>query len=121
MGRKTVIILTLFAMVICSAALVALAQGDAADVITINKAQAKKPPVVFPHKVHAEANDCTVCHHNAKGKDDAGSCFECHGKDPSAPDPSSASAKDNPFHNLCRGCHKEQGKGPNKCGDCHKG
>lgn len=120
MKRKTLIVLTLFAMVLSMAALVAVASGDAPDVITIDKAQAKKPPVVFPHKVHSETNDCTVCHHTAKGKDAVQSCFECHGKDPNAPDPSAMSAKENPFHIKCRGCHKEQGKGPTKCADCHK-
>jgi hypothetical protein len=120
MKRKTVIILTLFAIAISMAALVTIAHGGASDVITIDKAQAKKAPVVFPHKVHAETNDCTVCHHTAKGKDVTQSCFECHGKDPNAPDPSVSSAKENPFHIMCRGCHKEQAKGPTKCGDCHK-
>ena len=120
MKRKTVIILTLLAMAISMAAIAAVAQAGAPDVITIDKAQAKKAPVVFPHKAHSEANDCTVCHHTAKGKDDIQSCFECHGKDPNAPDPSVSSAKENPFHIMCRGCHKEQGKGPTKCGDCHK-
>ena len=80
MKRKTVIILTLLAMAISMAAIAAVAQAGAPDVITIDKAQAKKAPVVFPHKAHSEANDCTVCHHTAKGKDDIQSCFECHGK-----------------------------------------
>lgn len=121
MKRQTVVILTLFAMIIGMAALVAVAHGDMPEVITIDKAQAKKAPVVFPHKAHADVNECTVCHHTAKGKDDAQSCFECHGKDPNAPDPSAMGAKENPFHILCRGCHQEQGKGPTKCNECHKG
>jgi hypothetical protein len=120
MNRKAIILFALFAMVIGSVALVAVAHGDMPDVITINKAQAKKAPVVFPHKEHAEDIECTVCHHTATGKDDAKSCFECHGKDPKANDPSSASASVNPFHIRCKGCHKEKGEGPTKCGDCHK-
>ena len=121
MKRKTVIILTFLAIVLGSVAMVTVAHGDMpADVITIDKAQAKKAPVVFPHKAHSEANDCVVCHHTATGKDDAKSCFECHGKDPNAPDPSAMSAKENPFHIRCKGCHKEQAKGPTKCGECHK-
>jgi len=121
MSRKTVIVLTLFAMVMGSAFLVAGAYADMPDVITINKAQAKKAPVVFPHGEHAEDFDCTVCHHTATGKDDAKSCFECHGKDPNAPDPSAMSSKENPFHIRCRGCHQEKGEGPTKCNECHKG
>jgi len=120
MKRKAVIILTLLAMAISMAALVAVVHAGAPDVITIDKAQAKKPPVVFSHKTHSEANDCTVCHHTATGKDDAKGCFECHGKDPKANDPSVSSAKENPFHITCKGCHKEQAKGPTKCGECHK-
>ncbi len=120
MKRKTVIILTLLAIALGSMGLVAIAHGDAPDVITIDKAQAKKPPVVFPHKVHSEANDCVVCHHTTTGKDDVQSCFECHGKDPNAPDPSVSSAKENPFHIRCKGCHKEVAMGPTKCGECHK-
>ena len=120
MKRKTVIILTILAMVVGSAALVAVAYGDMPDVVTIDGAQAKKAPVVFPHGDHAEDIECTVCHHTAKGKDDAQSCFECHGKDPKANDPSVSSAKVNPFHIRCRGCHQEKGEGPTKCNDCHK-
>lgn len=120
MKGKAVIIFTLFAMIIFSAAIVAIAHGGAPDVITIDKAQDKKPPVVFPHKAHVERTDCTICHHTATGKDDAKSCFECHGKDPNAPDPSAMSAKKNPFHIMCKGCHKEEAKGPTKCGECHK-
>ncbi|MCJ7500323.1 cytochrome C [bacterium] len=120
MKRKTVIILTLFAIVFGSMALVAIANGGAPDVITIDKAQATKAPVVFPHKAHSDVNDCVVCHHTATGKDDAKSCFECHGKDPKANDPSVSSAKENPFHIRCKGCHNEQKKGPTKCGECHK-
>ena len=121
MSRKVVILLTLFTLIIVSAGLAVVAFGDMPDVITIDKAQAKKAPVVFPHGTHAKDIECTVCHHTAKSKDDAGSCFECHGKDPNAPDPSSSSTKENPFHIRCRGCHQEQGKGPTKCSDCHKG
>ncbi len=120
MKRKTIIILTLLAMAISLASLVAVAQGGAPDVITIDKAQAKKPPVVFPHKTHSEANDCTVCHHTATEKEDPQSCFDCHGKDPAAPDPSSMSSKKNPFHVLCKTCHQEKAKGPTKCAECHK-
>jgi hypothetical protein len=120
MKRKTVIILTLLAIVAFSVSLVAIAHGDMPGVVTIDKAQAKKAPVTFQHDDHAKRSDCTVCHHTATGKDDAQSCFECHGKDPNAPDPSVSSSKDNPFHVRCKGCHKEVAKGPTKCGECHK-
>ena len=120
MNRRSVIILTLFVTIICAAGSAGLVFGEAPAEMTIDGAMNKKPPVVFPHEAHAKENDCTVCHHTAKGKEGIQSCFECHGKDPKANDPSVASAKVNPFHIACKGCHKEQAKGPTKCADCHK-
>ena len=120
MKRKTVIIFTVLAMILVSAAFVVSAHGDAPAEVTIDGAMKKKPPVVFPHEAHARDIDCSVCHHTSKGKDDITSCFECHGKDPKTNDPTVSSPKVNPFHIVCRGCHKEQAKGPTKCGDCHK-
>ena len=114
MSRKTVIVLTLFAMAFSMAVMVALAHAGGPDVITIDKAQAKKPPVVFPHKEHQEEGiDCVKCHHTAKGPEDAKSCFECHGKDANAPTVKDA------FHGSCIACHKEMAKGPTKCKECH--
>ncbi|UCG38983.1 MAG: cytochrome c3 family protein [bacterium] len=120
MSRKSIVMLLALAMLATLAGTFATAHGDMPDVIVIDKAQAKKPPVTFPHEVHAGSFDCVTCHHTAKGKDDAESCFNCHGKNPDAPDPSSMSQKENPFHIRCVGCHKEQAKGPTKCNECHK-
>jgi hypothetical protein len=121
MKRQSIIVLTLFAIVIGSAALGWAMHLTMDEVFVIDKAQSKKAPVTFNHRTHGDNFDCSVCHHNVeKGSMDGSSCFECHGKDPDAPDPSVSSAKENPFHVLCKGCHKEQGKGPTKCGDCHK-
>ena len=121
MKRKTAIILTLFAIVIGSATITLAMHSTLAEVFTIDKAQSKKPPVSFNHMDHGDRLDCSVCHHNVeKGSMDGNSCFECHGKDPNANDPSVSSAKENPFHIRCKGCHTEQKKGPTKCGECHK-
>ena len=120
MNRRSIIIFTLFATIICGAISAGVVFGDAPAEVTIDGAMNKKPPVVFPHETHAKDIDCSVCHHTAKGQDDIKSCFECHGKDPKANDPAVSSPKVNPFHIVCRGCHKEQAKGPTKCGDCHK-
>lgn len=89
--------------------------------VTIERAQSKKSPVTFAHAKHSEEINCLKCHHDAKSSADAQSCFVCHGSDPDIPDPSVSGAKENPFHIRCRGCHQEQGKGPTKCKDCHKG
>jgi hypothetical protein len=121
MKKQTIIILALLAMVIGSAALGWAMHTTLPEIFTIDKAQSKKAPVSFNHLKHGDDFDCSVCHHNVeKGAMDGNSCFECHGKDPDANDPSVSSAKENPFHIRCRGCHKEKGEGPTKCNDCHK-
>lgn len=71
----------------------------AADVIDL---PAKNGNVSFPHKKHQELlNDCTKCHSSA-----AGGKIEGFGKDLA--------------HNTCKKCHSDSGKGPVKCGECHK-
>ncbi len=69
--------------------------------------------VAFPHKLHQEKlGDCKVCHH----KDEAGKeqkCGTCHTAD------SKVKMKD-AAHNSCQKCHKDQGKGPKGCKECHK-
>jgi hypothetical protein len=120
MDRKTVVVLALLALVLAMSSAIVLAHEDMPDVIVIDKAQAKKGPVTFPHEQHGKAFECKVCHHIETADVEPESCFNCHGKDPAIPDPSVSSSKENPFHILCRGCHQEQAKGPTKCGECHK-
>lgn len=114
----------LISLVLAIGFLVAVAIGTAGaemdETITINKAQSKKAPVLFPHEEHKEKFDCQVCHHNATGDKKPESCFNCHGKNPDIPDPSAMSTKQNPFHITCIGCHKEKSQGPTKCAECHK-
>lgn len=120
MGRTIAIFLTVLMITAALTAAGVTADEKIPDTITIEKAQAEKPAVVFPHGDHAKKFDCLKCHHKAASKDEVASCFKCHGVDPDAPDPSVASAKENPFHIRCRGCHKEQGLGPSKCSGCHR-
>ena len=120
MSRKIIVLLAALALGAALFGTIAIA-ADNQEVIVIDKAQAKKPPVTFPHKAHQETNACVVCHHTAKGPDDAESCFKCHGQDPNIPDPSQMSSKKNPFHIRCVGCHKEVAAGPTKCKECHTG
>jgi hypothetical protein len=65
---------------------------------------AKPGDVKFDHKVHA-AQKCTACH-----KDDKGGDIEGFGKD----------VNKDKAHATCHACHKKEGKGPQKCADCHK-
>ena len=117
MSRKLAVIMIALAVAMAFAASMAVA-GDPPAQITIDKAMAKKPGVTFDHAKHADTIDCMKCHHSAASKEEIKSCFECHGKDPAASDPTSGK-KDNPFHASCKACHKEQAKGPTKCKECH--
>ena len=87
-------------MLVALIAVVAFAgTACAADVIDL---PAKNGNIKFPHKQHQELlKDCTKCHSSA-----AGGKIEGFGKDVA--------------HNTCKKCHADGGKGPTKCGDCHK-
>ena len=119
MMRRFVVLLALLALTVGMTAVLVSAHEGMPDVIVIDKAQAKKPPVTLSHEKHAEAFGCQACHHTETADAEPESCFNCHGKDPDIPDPSLSSTKDNPFHIRCRGCHKEMEKGPVKCAECH--
>ncbi len=118
MGRKLAVIMVAVVAAVVFAASIAVAD-DAPGQIVIDKVVNKKSGVAFDHKEHSDSIDCLKCHHKAESKDTVKNCFDCHGKDPAANDPTSMK-KDNPFHLQCKGCHKEKDKGPTKCGDCHK-
>ncbi len=65
---------------------------------------AKPGAVTFNHKTHASLK-CTLCH-----KDEKGGAIEGFGK----------TMNKDKAHGACHECHKKEGKGPQKCGDCHK-
>jgi hypothetical protein len=119
MDRKLIIVLSVLALFVSLTGLAAVAHENMPDMIIIDKVQARKPPVTLNHEKHGEELGCQACHHIETADAEPESCFNCHGKDPDIPDPSSGK-KDNPFHMTCRGCHKEKGKGPVKCTECHK-
>lgn len=56
--------------------------------------------VTFPHAMHAEAYECSTCH----GEGTPG----LFGLDKTR------------AHDLCKGCHKQEGAGPTGCTDCHQ-
>ncbi len=68
---------------------------------------AKPGAVAFSHKSHAQAQGlkCTDCHAT-----EAGGPIEGFGK----------TVNKDKAHAACHECHKKEGKGPQKCGDCHK-
>jgi hypothetical protein len=65
---------------------------------------AKPGAVTFNHKSHA-ALKCTQCHAS-----EAGGAIEGFGK----------TMNKDKAHAACHECHKKEGKGPQKCADCHK-
>lgn len=96
------------------------------DEVVIDAAKDKRAAVTFPHAKHVENVDsCVTCHHTNEGLT-AGSgqeveaCSACH-LDPEGdvPDMREMSLTKNPLHKGCISCHKEEGKGPTKCDDCH--
>ncbi|NJD91750.1 MAG: cytochrome C [Geobacter sp.] len=82
---------------ILSLSSVVLAAGP--DTIELPASMGK---VTFNHKLHQEnLKDCSKCH--AKP---AGGKIEGFGKDLA--------------HNICKGCHAANNKGPTSCKECHK-
>jgi len=86
----------------------------------------RRPPAVFRHDAHNELagiEECYICHHvydeNGKPVEDESSedqsCSECHEIAHSGNKPALMKA----FHANCKGCHKEEKKGPLMCGLCH--
>lgn len=112
MSRKLAVIMIALAVAMAFAASMAIA-GDPPAQITIDKGMDKKSGVAFDHAKHSGSIDCMKCHHAAASKEEIKSCFACHGTDASE-----VSIKD-AFHKSCKDCHKEMGKGPTKCKECH--
>lgn len=132
MRRKWVHVLALIAVFLAPVLVFAVTAKEAPKTITLDDCVVKRSAVEFPHAVHMELGDCTVCHHTQEGLK-AGSatvvepCSDCHLKPEKAETPkcSEMSLKKNPFHVSCIDCHKEQAPKypdkllPVKCDDCH--
>ncbi len=93
----------LFAAVAVIVAPAAFAAEPPAAAISL---PAKPGNVSFDHKKHIAAGaKCTSCH-----ADDKGGAIEGFNK----------TLNKDKAHATCHECHKKEGKGPQKCGDCHK-
>jgi hypothetical protein len=67
---------------------------------------AKPGAVKFEHSKHtSQGIKCTQCH-----KDEKGGAIEGFNK----------TVNKDKAHATCHECHKKEGKGPQKCADCHK-
>lgn len=74
-----------------------VADVDVPDIVTL---EASFGNISFPHAVHADFLECTECHGSAE--------------------PGPMELGKDKGHELCQGCHKDQGAGPTGCRDCHK-
>ncbi len=100
--KKSIICSAAFALVfgfaVASNAVAAPAKGPAEIIL---KTEAAKKPATFPHAKHQAKNECDTCHKSADFPADKKWSMKAG-------------------HALCQGCHKSLGKGPTKCGECHK-
>ena len=91
--------------------------------LPIKECQKSKPSVTFPHALHLKKVKaaCQVCHHKGKPDQLCGRAG-CHANQAAGKRPGCAemSLSKNPFHIMCIKCHKEEGKGPKTCAQCHK-
>ncbi len=125
MQKKLLVALTVCAM---TALGVAVAAKSPPKIAKIAKCGSKKGQVTFNHQQHSKALKiaCVTCHHTAKDKkskkDAYKPCASCHTGKKSGKKPGCAemSAKKNPYHMQCVGCHKKLKKGPRRCKQCHK-
>jgi cytochrome c553 len=95
-----------------------VAFAAAPDKVDLSKYKGTKAAVSFDHKKHADPKvaPCATCHHKAKDAKKEAACGDCHKKDAEG---TTLSFKD-AFHKSCKDCHTKAGKGPTKCGECHK-
>jgi hypothetical protein len=110
-------------MLIALIASVAVLAEEAPPSVVIKACAKKKPPVTFPHQIHAKKAkiECKTCHHKGDTKTKC-SDAKCHagpgeGKRLGC---SEASLKKNVFHVGCISCHKKKAAGPTQCAKCHK-
>ncbi len=99
---------------------VVAATNNGPEVVTF---EAKKGTVTFKHREHQKrigADKCNTCHHTAQA-DGTGAekCSKCHSKQTVEKDGKVIPSLKNSKHKRCKGCHKENQKGPTKCDGCH--
>lgn len=118
--------LTIIAMVIIYMAPAAFSQDDMTMIPVDAFPKLERSQVPFEHDAHnekAELDDCVICHHGMTddGKQDmeysseGEPCASCHDVERS----DGGTPLMRAYHRQCIDCHKEQGKGPVACGECH--
>ena len=107
---KKILIMALVLTVVTAFALPAIAGKGPSS---IRFASPSKSAVQFDHAAHqARISDCKTCHHMGVG---TGTCKDCHGVAPQAPEFKRAA------HKSCRGCHTQMKVANYRdCSFCHK-
>jgi hypothetical protein len=85
----------------------------------------QRPPAEFVHDQHndkGEIEECNICHHlyqNGEKVEDESSedqaCSACH----KVKTENNVRPLMKGYHDLCKGCHRENKAGPATCGECH--
>jgi len=97
--------------------------------VVIDACASKRPPVRFAHERHAVTDKipCATCHHKGKPSMSCASAG-CHAGSMSGSRTGCAekSIKKNPYHMICRECHRSnaaamEAKAPRSCKTCHAG
>jgi hypothetical protein len=70
------------------------------------KFKSSKGDVTFDHDLHVR-----------EMKNDA--CLPCHRVQSPTPEYVSSRFEERTAHSFCRGCHRQKGKGPTECHECH--
>ena len=134
--RRVSLALLMSAVVLLAAARPSQAQAtDPPEDMTLDSCGDTRAAVSFPHEAHAEALECTTCHHTqedltleaAQSGMEVETCASCHLEPEEADTPACTekSLKKNPFHLSCVACHKEKKAEdeslsvPTKCAECH--
>jgi len=103
----------------------AFSQEDMVAVDSEGFSKKQRPPAVFRHDEHNETaliEECSECHHVYENREkladessEGQGCWECHDETGSGNQPGLRKA----FHTNCKGCHRQNKKGPIMCGQCH--
>ena len=120
--RKALLGFAIGALILAAPAMMLAVAQD--DEMVLDACAEKQAAVKFPHKAHEGVGPCSTCHHTQEdlaAGGEAEKCTSCHlnPEDEATLDCSQMSTSKNPYHKNCVGCHKEQGKGPSKCTECH--
>ncbi|WP_319581820.1 acidic tetraheme cytochrome c3 TmcA [uncultured Pseudodesulfovibrio sp.] len=118
--------LTVILLVVVYMVPVAFSQDDMTQVPVDGFAKLERPRVPFMHDAHNEKaglDDCVICHHsknddgtrNMETSSEGEPCSSCHAETRT----DGGTPLMRAYHLQCQGCHKEQGKGPVACAECH--